>query len=38
MRLRRFLAKNIPPKIPDFSKKVGDLSGVQWVDSLEEIS
>jgi hypothetical protein len=26
--LGRFLAKNIPPQIPDFSKKVGDLSGV----------
>jgi hypothetical protein len=26
--LRRFLEKNIPPKIPDFSEKVGDLSGV----------
>jgi hypothetical protein len=27
--LKRFLEKNIPPKIPDFSEKVGDLSGVK---------
>jgi hypothetical protein len=26
--LRRFLEKNIPPKIPDFSEKVGDLPEV----------